>query len=306
MSKNENQKETPLDLLMFVGGSHYTVESYVEEAHRMGACKRFGGHLPSDIDIGVSKIFLCHDISEEQVGKLKIDSTKSHEYSQVFAYFTINGILVVGDAELIAEKEGINLQRIDEQEISMFDERGCGFLKIGGSYFVSEEDMKKLAAHADGVSGSINVLEEPIIIHYSRFRGYKYVIGRDLLDGDFESAISVDAIRSNNASVRRALSKEEPKKSKRGRPKKKKPSFKSTIIELIYPYRGEVIDLDELITKAIKENPPISTYARRVYRNVITLLSKDDILTIVKDDSGTQLVNVEMFELEADDQEDEQ
>ena len=298
----------PLDVIMWVGRSYYTIDSFIKEAKRLGACKRFGGGLPRDIVVGKSRVFLVHDFSEEDKKKLQEWKKKAKEAKKnkqpippkpkfqprVFAYFTIRGILVVGDARMIAEKEGVKLQKIDGATAAGFQKRGCGSLVVGATYFVSEEDMAKLQKYADSVEGHINVIEPPIPVSFGRFRGYKYVVGDRILNREPEEAwFEVDQIRKANAKVMRKLAPK-PKVPKDKKPKRK--TFKETILEILNGY--DKMELNSLIMSAIFANPPFSTRPRAVYRNVITKLAREGKLSLEKE-GKTWIVKVNRGAIDA-------
>lgn len=201
---SEEKKEiVPLDVIMWVGRRYYTIESFIEEAKRVGACKRIQG-LPRDIKVGKSRVFLIHDTGEEE------KKAKERGQARVFAYYTIQGIMVVGAKEKM-EAEGI--KPIDYDRAVTMSERGCGKLVSGGMYLVSEEDMEKIQKYADMAKGQITVIDPPILTALKRFRGYKYVLGNNILEAHPEDwwFKGVEEIRQRNEEIRH------PKAGKRTR-----------------------------------------------------------------------------------------
>jgi len=172
--ENKQNSQQYYDILMWVGSSYYTIESFIKEAKRFGVCKRIN-RIPDKIKIGKSRIFFAHNISKS--GKL--------DTPVIFAYSKIEGILVVGEkAKEAIEKEGIkDYQYVPPDKVSSFQKRGCGFLHIDGIYLVSDKDMEKLQKYADSVTGQIFELDPWVEFPYPRFRGIKYVYGDKILSG---------------------------------------------------------------------------------------------------------------------------
>jgi len=251
MEKQTNKDATPkqpLDVIMWVGGRFYTIESFVKEANRYGVCKKVNG-IPADITIGKSRVFLVHDTSN------KDKKAKKRGVPRVFGYFTIQSILVVGAKE-IAEKEGVKIQKVEESEIGSFEERGCGFLQIGGTYLVSDEDMKRLQKHADMAKGQLQLIAPPLEAPaLKRFRGYKYVDGEAILAGlPMESWL-------------------EKVKEVRTKPKVHRETFRQTIMRILSSEKK--MKAKALIQVAIMQNKPSSKRPEWVYKDVIRRLVKE-------------------------------
>jgi len=188
------EAEVPLDLVMWVGGSYYTIESYIKEANRFGCCKRIAG-LPQDIVVGKSRVFLVHDVSDWDRRQ------KKKGLPRLFGYFTINGILVVGAEELM-KKEGV--QVISASAAASFEERGCGMLVVGGTYLVSDEDIAKLQKHADMAKGQLKFIDPRKPVNLPRFRGYRYIRGDKVLAGaNQDEWFQVQDIRKANLVLRK-------------------------------------------------------------------------------------------------------
>lgn len=227
-----------LDAMMWVGEKYYTIEAFLKEAFRYGACKRFGAKkgVPLDLGVGKSRIFLVHDVREEDKKNLhewrkakrrwkrakekaetanepfeEPEPQKPELIPKVFAYFTMH-ILVVGAKkaqELIEQGE---IQVISASSAASFEKRGCGRLRLGGCYFVSSEDMEKIQEHADMAKGDISLIDPPISYPgFKRFRGYKYVFGDRILAGDpSQEWFEVEEIRKENATIRKVLEEAMP------------------------------------------------------------------------------------------------
>lgn len=133
--------------------------------------------------------------------------------------------MIVADEEQLAElvdKEGVKIQKVSEESATSFSERGCGTLAVGASYFVSEEDMEKLQKHADMGQGHITLLYPPIITSQTHFRGFKYIRGERVLNGDPEETWfeGIEEIRKQNNELRRVLAGKRRRKPKPKLPEK--------------------------------------------------------------------------------------
>ena len=208
------------DLLMWVGGGSYSRESFLEEAKKMGACRRVS-RIPRGLVIGRSRVFLISDMSEidrkrykEELkrrqklryqqwkekgcprGQKNMTSVKEGPMPrgdpQVFAWFVVKGVSMVVspgvDIDEELKKRGITKYEYKEGAFGFGDERGCGSLVVGGTYILSEEDISKCAdlAKSGTVKGSINILSPPVPYSGKRFRGFKCIPrseGDKLLEG---------------------------------------------------------------------------------------------------------------------------
>jgi len=222
-----------LDAMMWVGEKYYTIESFLKEAYRYGACKRFGAKKGIPLDLGVekSRIFLVHDVREEDKKNLhewrkakrrwkrakenaetanelfeEPEPQKPELIPKVFGYFTMH-ILVVGAKKAQELVEQGEIQVISASTASTFQKRGCGSLRLGGCYFVSSEDMEKIQAHADMAKGDIELIDPPISYPgFKRFRGFKYVLGDRILAGyPSQEWFEVEETRKENANIRKLL-----------------------------------------------------------------------------------------------------
>lgn len=253
--QHAQKDERSLDLLMWVGSSFYTIESFIKEANRYGVCKKVNG-IPSDITVGKSRVFLVHDTSNKE------KAAKKRGVPRIFGYFTIQSILVVG-AKDIAEREGIKIQRVAEAEIGSFGKRGCGLLQIGGVYLVSDEDMKKLQKHADMAKGQLQLITPPVEVpELQRFRGYKYV------DGD--AILSRLPMEQWTAKVKAARTK----------PKITRETFRQTVLRILSTEKK--IKLRTLIQVAIMQNRPTSKRPEWVYKDVVRKIIKDGLAQKMK------------------------
>lgn len=188
----------PTDLLMFVGKSYYSPASFIAEARQMGACKRVP-MLPRGVVKGVSKVFLAHEYDIGETG----DDGKTVYQSKVFAWYTVRGIIYVVSASVnipeALKERGVTEWKYVEGGFSFSNERGCGSLATGGTYLLSEEDMDKVKdlAESTTMQGQIELIEPPIPIDLKRFRGYKAVVGDNILNRLSEETWYEDAWEAN-------------------------------------------------------------------------------------------------------------
>ena len=188
----------PVDLIMHVGRGFYTPEGFIDEARRMGACKRVP-MVPRGVIKGVTRVFLTHEYGTGEA----TEGGDPILQSMIFAWFTVRGISYVVDAGVDVEESlkerGVTEWQLYEDDFGSADERGCGSLTIGGTYLLSEEDMEKCRdlAHSGTLEGRIEVIEPPIPTGLKRFRGFKAVSGDAILAGEPESAWYAAAYEAN-------------------------------------------------------------------------------------------------------------
>jgi len=208
-----------VDILMFAGRGFYTPESFIDEARRMGACKRVP-MLPRGVIKGVTRVFLAH---EYDTGKIDDEDKVIHQ-SKVFAWFTVHGISYVVEPDVNLDEalkgRGVTKWQLYGDDFGSADERGCGNLQVGGTYLLSEDDMEKCRdlAHSGTLKGHIEVIEPPIPTGLKRFRGYKAVSGDNILNGEPEHTWYEAAYEDNQlnktaiAKYKRKLAKWEKEK----------------------------------------------------------------------------------------------
>ena len=201
----------PVDLLIWVGKEHYTVDSFITEAHKMGVSRRVP-FAPLGATPGKSRVFLAHE--ETSIGPA------------LFGWFTLQNVVFVVAPGTELEREfkerGITTYELHEGNFGTQDERGCGSLSIGGIYLLGEEDMNKVRdlAKSSKLEGRINVFEHPIPIKTAnRSRGYQYVSGGRILDGKPEDTWFEDAHKVFHENEKKAwrwrdyIRKEQPKEA---------------------------------------------------------------------------------------------
>ncbi len=188
----------PVDLIMHVGRGFYTPEGFIEEARRMGACKRVP-MVPRGVIKDVTRVFLAHE------NAIHGQNPDGDVWSQtgIFAWFTVRGISYVVDAgvdikEALKER-GVTEWQLYEDDFGSANERGCGNLEVGGTYLLSEEDIEKCRdlAHSSKLEGRIEVIEPPIPTGLKRFRGFRAVSGDFILAGEPEESWYATAYEAN-------------------------------------------------------------------------------------------------------------
>lgn len=198
------------DIVVWVGGVHYSRESFLKEARRMGACRRVA-RVPRGFKKGVSRVILISDMSTKDREKYKEERKRrdakryrlwkeaggerpANKYGisvsgemprglpQVFAWYIVRGVTYVvsmPDEKIHKELEerGIDAYEYTDGKFGFCDERGCGSLDIGGTYLLSEEDMVKCKdlAESELLHGRINVVSPAISYEGARFRGVKTI-----------------------------------------------------------------------------------------------------------------------------------
>ena len=204
------------DFLVWVGGASYSRESLIDEAKRMGVCRRLP-FVPEGLIRGVSRVFLISDMSDDDQKRYKEELKRrdAERYRQwkesgfgqitthaagpmprgtptIFAYFLVRNITYVVAPEVDVPKRlkglGVTEYEYVEGGFGFNDERKCGSLAIGGIYLLSEEDMErcKHLAESGTLEGRIELLARPYPYGDKRFRGIKAISRRmsDMLVGD--------------------------------------------------------------------------------------------------------------------------
>ena len=157
------------DIMMWVGEKHYPrIKDFVDEADVKGVCKRIG--TVPDIEPGVSRCFLLHRDGGVQ--------------PRCFGWFVIEAICCMVTGAVIhelTEKYGPEVLYAGRTKFPE-GERGCGEMRAGGLYIVSDkawkgsiQDAKEYELH-----GGLNLFPYPfpkLWKGYSNFRGYSYIDG---------------------------------------------------------------------------------------------------------------------------------
>lgn len=268
-----------LDMVAWVGTKNYpTPEAFIEEALAMGVSKRFGGGLPAGIIPNKTKVFLAHEV---RPGAEKDEEPDPDVAGYIFAEFTIAGILTVGDVSVNLGSTDLPIQKIKLGEIGDFPQRGCGYLVPGGTYLVSEPDMRSFVAREDKteVTGAISVFEDPIPLSqdFGKYRGYRYINGVKLLEGASEEEwMEVDKIKKANAKVRK------------GEPVGPKNTVKQAVLDLLEGNKGKM-ELGELIDAVREKVPSESNRARVMVRTMIGKMDKAGMIQLAKVETVTLL-----------------
>jgi hypothetical protein len=216
-------------------------------------------------------VFLIHDYTEEEKA---LGKTKGNP-ARIFGYFTIDSILLV-DAKQLMESLKIKpelVQNVSAEEASEFLDRGCGQLKLGGIYLVSNSDMKELQKHADGAQGNIKLIKPWIEIEeVKRWRGYKYIDGQQILaNQDLQAGFKMaEKIRN-----------EKPEKPQ---------TLLSVMTEVVT--KQEPIKRTKAIAEARKIREPESKRPDWVYNDIIRRLIRKDVITRVKNDNKEEILTL--------------
>jgi len=188
--------EKPLDLLMWIGGRYYTKESFIEEANRLGCCRRIS-RIPEKAKLGVSRVFLVSDVSERtsevkkiqhkrDIKKWRTFRVKKRGVPEVFGYFTISRIIMVGcgGVDLPAELKRRGVEVYDVSNKAFEEMRGCGFVVIGGMYLIDDVELARLKGlPIDSIGGGLKLINPTIVVEgLKRFRGWRYVDGDKILN----------------------------------------------------------------------------------------------------------------------------
>lgn len=163
------------DLLMWVGAKYYPhIVDFVEEARRKGVCKRVPA-LP-DITPGESRCYLLHRDGGRR--------------PRCLGYFTISDVAVLVTPETVCDLQDKYTCGALYKERSDFPEgeRGCGEMKVGGCYIVSEAVWKatnayfsELPRYNDLILHSFPFPKLPA--EYPNFRGISYIEREAFLNG---------------------------------------------------------------------------------------------------------------------------
>ena len=157
------------NLYMFVGRQHYPyVEDYIDEAYRMGCCKKVN-KIPKDISIGESVVFLLY--------KDEVDV-------RIFGWFTIDGLIKCSlQQQLIDEVKEFDGQELvipalRREHRAQIPQRGCGGIDPPSYYLVSPNDITSQLGFRKSPNGEdtmpIHVVDCGIAVECDHFRGFKY------------------------------------------------------------------------------------------------------------------------------------
>lgn len=213
--EKKTTEEPAANFMQWVGGSYYSIESYIKEIKKMGGSRRTNG-VPRNIVKGVSKLFLISDMATEQdrqkykeeynrrlrevynkrnktekpsegetkkYGSIKALGPMPRSKPVIFGYFTINSIVYITAPGINVPEElakhGVEVYEYASGHFGFNDERGCGSLQVDGVYFISEENMEKVKELASSTileSKNVHIFEKPISAdNIKRFRGIKEV-----------------------------------------------------------------------------------------------------------------------------------
>ena len=195
------------DYLIWVGASHYTEESFMNEAKSMGACRRVHG-IPKNIKINESRIFLISDMPDAEAlhkyheelrfrDRERYRLTKDNEEVKgykasvkgkmprgdpvIFAWYTVQSIVYIVapgvDIKQSLKDRGVLAYDYVDGGFGFSNERECGSLQIGGTYLMSEEDLEKVRDLADDstLEGHITEMSPTLPYVGPRFRGIRAI-----------------------------------------------------------------------------------------------------------------------------------
>lgn len=156
------------DYITWIGARYYTASTFIAEAKTLGICRRVP-FIPRGLKFGRSRIFFVTDLVGEaekyarpvehkkealytkkyrsfRVNRKKLAESGVQLIPHVIGYGVVTGILVVGSHsmyEKLAER-GINAIYLSSAMIRYTPIRGCGTLKIGGTYLVDAQTLQSL------------------------------------------------------------------------------------------------------------------------------------------------------------------
>lgn len=155
----EKSMPVPQDLLMWVGGMGYPlIKDFIEETATMEISKRVS-HIPKDLKLGETRIFLAHD--EGEIGD-----------GVIFGYFTVERVdMLVAKVEDIPEELRDQVTPLLLSKARVEKERGSGWrTEEGAIYLMAKKDS--LAVFEDYRDYN-KIIEET----GHRFRSFKRVDG---------------------------------------------------------------------------------------------------------------------------------
>lgn len=191
--RRKKEESTPIDLIMWIGRRDYTITSFVREARRFGCCKRIPPHLPNQLEVGKSRIYLAHDTADEDEKEEQQEEERKpkewHKWDRqrrpyrrgkprVFGYYIARRIEAVEDEDFPPRELDEGVRVLSTEAAKERPERLCGKQKPGGLYIVSERDMDKFRKERKRKTLRETIeLIKPVQTRLRRFRGFKYVLG---------------------------------------------------------------------------------------------------------------------------------
>lgn len=159
------------DLLMWVGFEGYpTIQSFIEEAERLGVSKRLS-QIPPTLEPGRTKLFLAHD-----------EGVRDHPV--IFGYVTVAAVEVVGEPT-VAIPEGLDVRHVTVEEANGEPARLSGTRLAGGAYLVCPppraRTKPRMAWFASGEAIAMRKELGLLPDKRARFRSYRMVDGASLL-----------------------------------------------------------------------------------------------------------------------------
>jgi len=183
---------------MWIGNLYYSRDSYLKEAKKMGASKRVA-YVPHDLVVGETKIYLISDMSEQEREAYQLELKNRHSLAYhraresggkkslkgygpmprgqpyVFGYFIVNAIVKVPPLKVFKkDKLPAEVYPLVDGGFGTKDERGCGSLKAGSTYLISETSMEKIKELYNSPtleSENVIIFDTPYEYYGKRFRG---------------------------------------------------------------------------------------------------------------------------------------
>lgn len=180
-ASNRAKPEEAKDFIMWVGSNYYpTIEDFVTEGKALGISKRIN-NIPDGFVIGQSRIFLAHRDGARGKGEREA----GERTGTLFGFFMPERIdLIIQNQNSVAQmKKALNeaqITLVSAASVKTEAQRGCGYRRVGGLYFVStiEENAwarlclvaEQMARKVD-VQGGIAVFAKPIEYFETFHRG---------------------------------------------------------------------------------------------------------------------------------------
>jgi hypothetical protein len=148
--------------LHWIGAAYYTIDSFIDEASRMGVSRRVPQRDLKKMEWG-DKVY-C------------VTRQKGKKNPVIFAYFIVETIYGIQTKDLPPDI-GSKIHYIDDPRTLQVEKRGCGYLKPGGLYATTTAKIEELAEYSDEpqVQGGLKILPEPwpILWGMPPFRGFR-------------------------------------------------------------------------------------------------------------------------------------
>lgn len=157
-------KRKPKTWLHWIGSTHYSIAKFIKEARKMGVSRRVPKHILRNMEWG-DRIYL--------VGRVPGITSPN-----VFGYFEIDRIVGIQIDEMPDElKKKVENVEDPESDFMFAEERGCGYVVIGGFYLTSlgVEELADFAGDNTMVKGGLKIFPKPwpTLFKMPPFRGFR-------------------------------------------------------------------------------------------------------------------------------------